>query len=123
METDLTVCLANRPGSMATACATLGHAGLNIDGACGFVRDGRGEFHILVADAVRAERALIDAGFEVRAERQVAVVPVVNEPGAAAALLRRIADAGLNVDMLYATMDGRIVLGGDDPHAIDEALA
>jgi hypothetical protein len=122
MTTDLTIGLLDRPGSLAGACDTLGRAGINIDGACGFVSEGRGTFHVLVADATRAERALIDAGFEILARRQVAVLPVEDRPGAAAELLRRIAAAGVNVDLLYSAVDGRMVLAGDDLPAIRAAL-
>jgi len=51
----------------------------------------------------------------------VAVTPVQNRPGAAAALLRRIADAGAN-DLLYMTGDGRLVLSGSDVQGIQRAL-
>ena len=122
MTTELTICLVDQPGSLATACDTLGRAGVNIDGACGLVRDGRGELHLLVSDGTQAQRALIDAGFEICSERQVTVVPVANEPGAAASLLRRIADADVNVDLLYATVDGRMVLASEDPRAIRGTL-
>lgn len=80
MTIDLAIGLLDRPGSLARARDTLGRAGVNIEGACGFVCEGRGEFHVLVTDVGRAGRALIDAGFEIVAERQVAVVPVVNAP-------------------------------------------
>jgi hypothetical protein len=122
MPTDLTISLLDRPGSLATACDALGRAGLNVEGACGFVCEGRGVFHVLVTDSIRAQRALIDAGFELQAERQVALTRIDDTPGAAAALLRTIADAGVNVDLLYATVDGRLVLGGDDVSAIQAAL-
>ena len=79
-------------------------------------------YHVLVQDAELARRALIDSGFEIQAERQVAVTQIENRPGAAAALLRRIADAGVNVDLLYMTVDGRLVLSGGDVNGIQRAL-
>lgn len=114
MTTDLTIGLANQPGTLATACEALGRAGINIEGACGVVVDGRPELHVLVADSGLAVRALIDAGFDILAERQVIALPIENRPGAAATLLRRITDAGSNLDLIYTTLDGRIVLGSDD---------
>ena len=54
--------------------------------------------------------------------RQVVVTPIENRPGSASAVLRRVAEAGANVDLLYTTPDGRLVLGGDDLHAIRYAL-
>ncbi len=49
MVTDLTVGLMNRPGTLAQASDTLGRAGINIEGACGFVCEGIEEaFHTVV---------------------------------------------------------------------------
>lgn len=122
MATDLTIRLVNQPGTLAQASDVLGRAGINIEGACGYVAGGQGVYHVLVTDAERARRALIDAGFEIQDERRVAVVEVENRPGAGAALLRRVADAQVNIDLLYTTLDGRLVLGGGDAAAIQRAL-
>jgi hypothetical protein len=122
MTTDLTVGLIDRPGTLAQASDALGRAGVNIEGACGFVCEGIGVYHVLVQNAEQARRALIDSGFEIQAERRVAVTRVENRPGAAAALLRRIADAGMNVDLLYMTGDGRLVLSGGDVDGIQRAI-
>ncbi len=123
MATDLTIALADRPGTLAAASDALGRAGINIDGACGYVCGELGTYHVLVSDVERARRAFIDAGFELVAERRVVTVPLEDEPGAAAAVLRRVADAGLNVDLLYMAGAGRLVLGGNDVAAIAQALA
>lgn len=40
MPTDLTIGLFDKPGSLAKASDALGRAGVNIDGATGFVCDG-----------------------------------------------------------------------------------
>jgi len=122
MATDLTVGLVDRPGSLAKASDVLGRAGVNIEGACGYLSDGQGVYHVLVNDAERARRALIDSGFEIQAERQVVLVPVENRPGAAAKLLRRLADAQINIDLLYTTLDGNVVLGTEDVGALQKAM-
>jgi hypothetical protein len=122
MRTDLTIGLLDRPGTLARASDALGRAGVNIEGACGYVCDGQGTYHVLVTDVERARFALIDSGFEIIAERPVVVTAVEDRPGAAAAVLRRIADAGINVDLFYLTVDGRLVLGGADERAIEQAL-
>ena len=122
MTTDITVGLVNQPGTLSRASDALGRAGINIEGACGYVCDGQGVFHLLVEDARRARSALIDAGLEIHAERAVIAIPVENRPGSAAAVLRRVAAAGVNVDLLYVTADSRLVLGGDDLPAIQGAV-
>jgi hypothetical protein len=37
-------------------------------------------------------------------------------------LASRVASAGANVDLIYVTMDGRVVLGVDDMEAANRAL-
>ena len=122
MTTAITVGLVNQPGTLLRASDALGRAGVNIEGACGYVCDGQGVFHVLVEDAQRARSALIDAGLEIQAEQKVVAVPVENRPGSAAAVLRRIAASHVNVDLLYVTADSRLVLGGEDLPAIKTAL-
>lgn len=123
MPTDFTVSLYHRPGTLAAASAALGHAGIDIVGACAFVCDGQGVYHVLVSDAERSRRALIDAGFDILAERQVMLSLVEHRPGAAAEVLGRIAGLGISVDLLYLTMDGQLVIGADDLEGIRQALA
>ncbi|HET7676463.1 MAG TPA: hypothetical protein VFK38_01270 [Candidatus Limnocylindrales bacterium] len=122
MSTDLTVVLVDRPGTLADAMEALGGAGINVDGACGFACGGEGIFHVLVEDAARGRQAVEAAGLEVRQERDVVVTPVEDRPGAGGAILRRIAAAGANVDLVYLTADGRLVLSGGDVEAIRRAL-
>lgn len=52
----------------------------------------------------------------------MATIPIENKPGAAADLLRRLADEGVNVDLLYLTVEGRLVLGGPHVPAIKRAI-
>ena len=107
-----------RPGRCtrltATASDALGRAGVDVDGACGYVCDRQGVFHVLVHDLELARRALMNSEFIIEDKQAGGRGPIKNQPGAAAALLRRVADAGLNVDLLYMTLDGELVLGGAD---------
>ncbi len=119
---DLTVILANKPGTLADAFEALGQAGVNVAGACGFPAAGEGILHVLVEDAAAARRAVEAAGLEVRDERDVVVVgPLPSQAGTGGALLRRIANQGVNVDLAYLTEDGRVVLSGDDVPALERA--
>lgn len=123
MPIDLRVCCPNRPGTLLQATEALGHAGVNIDGACGYEAGETGILHVLVADAELARRTLLNAGIEIEAEQQVLVVEVENRPGAGAALFRRIADAGVALDLIYTTLDGRVVLGSRELAKLRAALA
>jgi hypothetical protein len=123
MATDLTIALVDQPGSLAKASDALGRAGVNIDGACGYVCETQGVYHVLVHDLEGGRRALMNGAFTIEDERRVVATAVENRPGAAAALLRKVAEAGVNVDLLYMTLDGRLVLGGSDISGIERALA
>ena len=122
MPTDFEISLSHRPGTLAAASAALGNAGINIEGQCAYICEGHGVYHVLVSDAEGGRRTLIDAGFDILAERRVAVAPVEDRPGAAAAVLSRIAAQGLSVDLVYVTANGQLAIGGDDPSAIGRAL-
>jgi hypothetical protein len=123
MAIDLGVRLPTRPGSLVRVAEALGHAGINIDGACGLEMGGEGVLHVLVENGELARRTLLNAGIEITSEAQVVVLELENRPGTGAAVLRRVADAGVNVDLIYTTLDGRLVLGSDDPARLRRALA
>jgi hypothetical protein len=111
---NLTVILENRPGTAAALGQATGKAGINLDGFCGFPCQGEGVIQILVEDAAGARDAIEQAGLEVRDERQVLVADIENRPGYFGEQMQRCADAGVNVDLVYATFDGRVVIGADD---------
>jgi len=111
---DLTVILEDRPGRLADMGEALGKAGINIEGLCGFAVEGRGLGHILVEDAAAARRVLEETGIEVGDEREVLVLEIEDRPGALGEVSRRIANAGVNIEVVYAATKTRLVLGVDD---------
>ena len=120
MAKDLTVILEDRPGTMAAMGEALGKAGINVDGLCGFPCEGRGVGHILVEDAAGARRALEEIGLEVSGERDVLILEVENRPGSLGEIAKKIADAGVNLDLVYVAANNRLVIGADD---LDKARA
>lgn len=120
MPKDLTVILQDRPGTLADMGEALGKAEINIDGIGGFVCAGEGIFHILVEDATAARRALEEINIEVRGEREVLVLEVEDRPGVLGDVTRRLANAGVNIDLAYVVANTRIVIGVDD---LDKARA
>jgi hypothetical protein len=125
MPKDLTIILDNKPGTLARLGEATGKAGININAICALPTDGEGEIHILVDDSAATRRALEEAGLQVGGERDVLVlrqgVDVVDRPGAAGVVARAMADAGVNIDLIYATLTGDVVLGVDDLEKAKEA--
>ncbi len=120
MATDLTVYLEDRPGTLAQLGQALGTAGVNIEGICGVATDGRGLIHVLVEDAAAARAALDAAGIRTEQEREVLVWDVEDKPGVLGELTQRIADAGVNIELIYLATATRVVIGADD---LDRARA
>jgi hypothetical protein len=85
------------------------------EGGGAFAVDGQGIAHFLVADAVRARFALEAAGITVLAAREVLVQRLDQEtPGQLGKLCRRMADAGVNIEVLYSDHANQLVLVVDD---------
>jgi len=114
MAKDLTVILEDRPGTLGDMGEALGKAGINIEGCCGFRSEGKGVIHILVEDVGAAQRVLQQAGLEVCDERQVLILEVEDRPGVFGDVTRRIANVGVNIDLIYLATNTRLVIGADD---------
>jgi hypothetical protein len=123
MAKDLTVVLEDQPGTLAGLGRATGEAGVNVEGMCAVTAGGKGTIHILVEDPAAARKALEAEGVEVSCERDVLVVDVEDRPGTMGDVARRVADAGVNIELAYTTFGGvRIVLGVDDLEKARSAL-
>jgi hypothetical protein len=125
--TDLTIALENRPGALAEMGEALGRAGVSVEGGGAWVADGKGVAHFLFADGTAARRALEAAGIQVLAEREVLVQRLKQDvPGQLGLLTRRMAEAGVNIEVLYSDHDHQLILVVDDlvrGRAVSEAWA
>jgi hypothetical protein len=120
MSKDLTVMLEDRPGTLAALGEALGKAGVNIEGLCGVPSEGKGAVHILVEDAAAARKAIEGAKIHVHEERDVLVLKMEDRPGELGRVCRRIAGAGVNINLTYLATNTRLVLGVDN---LDKARA
>src|SRR5262245_5683548 len=100
---DLTIELTNEPGALAEMGEALGRAAVSIEGGGAFVVNGVGVGHFLFEDGTAARKALEAAGIRVLAVRDV-IVQRLNqgEPGQLGKIARRMADAGVNVEVQYS---------------------
>jgi len=120
LAADLAVTLeADRPGMLAKAISCVSSAGINIDG----YSEMNGVVHVLTHDLPVTRQCLNDAGFKIVQEQQVALVPVADEPGAAARVFQQIAEAHINVRYSYLATRNRLVIASDDPQAVINAVS
>ena len=117
MAHDLTVTLEDRPGALADMGDALGRAGVNINGISS--KAGSGEVHILIDDADAARDALASAGIQVGADAEVVKVAFEDRPGELGEIGRRVADAGANIEVVYISCDGQLVLATSDNAAVE----
>jgi hypothetical protein len=123
MAVDLVIELDNTPGSLAEVTSAISDAGVNIAAATCLGKGERTELHILVKHAEATKHALgAISHLAVSREREVVVVDVEDRPGVLADLTRRVAQAGVNIDLVYIATRNRVVFGSEDLAGLRAAL-
>jgi hypothetical protein len=122
MAFDLVIDIENSPGALAEVAAAISDAGVNIAAATCIGSGTRAELHILVPHAEAAKHSLAISHVGVTREREVVVVDVEDRPGVLADLTRKIAEAGVNLNLVYVATQNRVVFGAPDLAALRAAL-
>jgi hypothetical protein len=122
MAIDLVIDVENTPGALAGVADAISDAGVNIAAATCVGPGDRAELHILVPHGEAAKHALAISHVAVTGEREVVVVEVQDRPGVLAELTHKIAQAGVNLDLIYVATRNRIVFGSEDLEGLRAAL-
>jgi hypothetical protein len=93
-----TVHLTNKAGELARLCEAMAGSGINMV-LSATTRGEEGTVVFIVDDETGAEAALSDAGIDY-AMRPSLTIRLENQPGTGAATFRKLADAGVNADLL-----------------------
>jgi len=116
---DLTIRLAeDRPGTLSGVVQALSRSGVNIEG----IAEIEGIVHVLARDPGAARAALRSGGYTIEGELEVLVLPITDRQGELAMILRRLADANVNVRFAYLATATRVVIGTDDVTRARQAL-
>jgi len=112
---DLAIRLENRPGALAEMGEALGRAGVSVEGGGACVVDGQGLAHFLFDDTDAASKALEAAGIEVLAAREILVQKLrQDQPGQLGKISRMMANAGVNILVLYSDHQNQLILVVDN---------
>jgi hypothetical protein len=122
MAFDLVIDIENSPGALAQVAGAISDAGVNIAAATCMGTHEPVELHILVKHAEAAKHALALSQLAVTGEREVVVVEVEDRPGVLADLTRKIAGAGVDLDLVYVATRNRVVFGSTDLAGLRAAL-
>jgi hypothetical protein len=93
-----TVELEDKPGELARLCESMASTGVNLL-LCATTYSGSGVVAFIADDEASAQDVLEAAGIEYLM-RPALTFRLENQPGAGAAAFRKLADAGVNVDLL-----------------------
>lgn len=93
----------------------LGKAGVSVEGGGAFVIDGNGMAHFLFEDGNAARNALEENGIAVVQDREVLVQRLnQDQPGQLGRIARMMADASVNIEVMYSDHQNQLILVVDD---------
>jgi hypothetical protein len=104
IQRELTVQLANSPGTLGRVAQVLGNERINM---LAMLVDGSGALRMVVDNPLHAAGALRELHYQVD-ERDVLYATVPNEPGSLGRVVKMLAEAGINLDYAYASGIDRV---------------
>lgn len=112
---DVAIKLENRPGALADFGEALGKVGISVEGGGVFVEKGEGIAHFLFEDGEATARALKAAGIEIVGYQKALVQKLrQDETGQLGKIARRMAEAGVNIEVMYSDHANQLILVVDD---------
>lgn len=99
----LTVFVENKQGTLVTVTEVLANNNINIRALSIAETEGFGILRLIVDNETAAEQVLADAGYLIKIT-EVVGVKIGDAPGKLTYVLRTLADAGINMEYLYAFM-------------------
>jgi hypothetical protein len=104
IQRELTVRLANSPGTLGRVAQVLGGERINM---LAMSLDSSGALRLVVDNPLHAAGSLRDQHYQVE-ERDVLYATMPNEPGSLGRVVSMLAEAGINLDYVYASGIDRV---------------
>jgi len=100
----LRVRLENRPGALAELCSELGKRAVNIVAIQGSEAGSGGPIRVVAQPADTARKVI--EGMKLSCTEEPAIAVKLSErPGALGRVTRKLADAGINIEYIYGTIE------------------
>jgi hypothetical protein len=113
MATEFTIQLPDRPGALADLAEVLAGQGINIMAIHATPCPSEGIVQFIPNNIDATVEALRNAQLDYTA-KEVLLVSLADQPGMLARLARALGNAGINIDALYITLQGQVVLDVSD---------
>ena len=119
---EISFSMANKVGLLSEVTAAIAGAKVNITAICAYAMENEGYFMLTTDSTAKARKALVPFGAEIE-ENDVVEVELPNKPGELKKVAKRIAEAGIDIEYMYATAGtGKTATGvfrtADDKKAI-----
>ena len=127
VETQLSIYLDNRPGTLARTCQALSKEQINIVALSILDTVDHAVIRMVTSDVRKAVKVLQGLHATVQ-EREVIFMDLSNKPGMLATIAQKLAEAGINLEYAYCTspssdQDGKLVLRTNDIEATIDVLS
>jgi hypothetical protein len=122
LSQQLMITVKNKVGTLAEITRLIASAGINLVAVCAYTIDNKGFVNFVTEDNKQAKRVLEEKGYEIR-EEDVVLVSLGNKPGALQAVCDKIADAEIDLDLIYGTVEkgqktSQVVFVSEDDQAV-----
>jgi len=126
LSTQLMINVNNKVGTVAEVSSTISASGINLIAVCAYAIDNNGFIMFVTEDNKKAKKLLIDKKYDVR-EEEVVLLNIDNKPGALHAVTQRIADCGIDLTLLYGSVErkgkkSQVVLISENNNAVLAAI-
>ena len=99
---EISFTMPNRTGLLSEVTSALAGTKANITAICAYEMEDSGYFMLTTDSHAKAKRALARLGVGIE-ETDVVAVEMPNKPGELQKVAKKIADAGINIEYMYAT--------------------
>jgi len=118
LDKQLMITVDNKVGTLAEVTRVIASAGINLVAACAYAMDNKGFIIFVTEDNDSALKLLEEKGYNVRVE-EVVLASLGNQPGALQMISEKIADAGVDLTLIYGSVEkgnktSRIVMVAED---------
>ncbi len=122
LDKQLMVTVTNKVGSLSELSHVIASSGINLLAICAYGVENKGVIMFVSDNTVEAKRLLKAKKYDVR-EEEVVLISLDNKPGALQTVTQKVADAGIDLNLLYGSVDiqgktSRVVLTSEDNNAV-----
>ncbi len=126
LSTQLMINVNNKVGTVAEVSSTVSASGINLVAFCAYAVDNNGFIMFVTEDNKKAKKLLLAKNYDVQ-EEEIILLTMDNKPGALHKVTQRIADCGIDLTLVYGTVErkgkkSQVVLISENNNAVLAAI-